>query len=69
MSTTELQRNAGELPASLQPGAVIEALAFAGAAPIKAGSGELSDSEDGQPIYFDNQVIDASWRQRGISAQ
>jgi len=21
---------------------------------------ELSDSEDGQPIYFDNQVIDAS---------
>ena len=52
-----------------ETGAVIEALAFAGAAPIKAGSGELSDSEDGQPIYFDNQVIDASWRQRGISAQ
>ena len=27
---------------------------------------ELSDSEDGQPIYFDNQVIDASNDQEAI---
>ena len=27
---------------------------------------ELSDSEDGQPIYFDNEVIDASNDQEAI---
>jgi hypothetical protein len=32
-----------------------------------AVSGFISDSEDGQPIYFDNQDIDASNDQEAIS--